>query len=216
MRLLDALDRLNQAHPWSHNDAFAGFVLRYARSAQRRGGRSALDVGCGTGNLVERLSRIFPDVTGVEPDLTVAAVAQARFSTLTSVQIELRHFDHGEPDRYDFIAFVASLHHMPLAATLHRAKMSLRSGGQIVIVGVARETPADAPRSLFSLALNPLVGIVLHPLRATQPMPHIQAPTTTATDSLDDIQRIAQEVLSGIRLRRRLFWRYTATWVSPH
>lgn len=216
MRLLDALDRLNQAHPWSHNDAFSGFVLRHARSVKRRGGRSALDVGCGTGNLVERLSRMFPDVTGVEPDLTVAAVAKARFSTSTSVQIERRHFDHEEPDRYDFITFVASLHHMPLAAALHCAKRSLRSGGRIVIVGVARETPADAPRSLFSLALNPLVGIVLHPSRATQPMPQMQAPTTTATDSLDDIQRIAQEVLPGIRLRRRLFWRYTATWVSPN
>ncbi|MCY7413740.1 MAG: class I SAM-dependent methyltransferase [Salinibacterium sp.] len=216
MRLLDALDRLNQAHPWSHNDAFAGFVLRYARSTQRRGGRRALDVGCGTGNLIERLSHIFPDVIGVEPDLTVAAVAKARFSTSTSVQIEQRYFDHEEPDRYDFIAFVASLHHMPLAATLHRAKRSLRSGGRIVIVGVARKTPADVTRSLFSMALNPLVGIVLHPSRATQPMPHMQAPTATATDSVDDIQRIAQQVLPGIRLRRRLFWRYTATWVSPH
>ncbi|MBT2517167.1 class I SAM-dependent methyltransferase [Streptomyces sp. ISL-90] len=212
MGLLDALDRFNRAHPWSHNDAFAGFILRHARSVKRSGGRSAIDVGCGTGNLVERLSHLFPDVVGVEPDPTAAGIATTRFSNLTSVRIEQRHFGNEERNRYDFIVFVASLHHMPLAATLHHAKRSLRRGGQIVIVGVARETYADSPRSLLSLALNPFVGLIRHPSRATRPLSHMQAPATAATESFDEIQQIAGGVLPGIRMRRRLFWRYTATW----
>jgi hypothetical protein len=30
MSVLSALDRFNRTHPWSHNDAFTGFVLRHA------------------------------------------------------------------------------------------------------------------------------------------------------------------------------------------
>jgi hypothetical protein len=110
---------------------------------------------------------------------------------------------------------VASLHHMLLADALRQARMSLRPGGRIVIVGLARETPADTPRSLISLALNPLVGLLRHPRRAELPPSHMRAPTTAADDSFDEIRHIAQTVLPGICLRRRLFWRYTATWTQP-
>lgn len=215
MGLLEALDRFNRAHPWSHNDAFTRFVLRHACGVKRKGGYSAMDVGCGTGNLIEHLSRMFPRVIGVEPDPGTAAIATAHFSGSASVRIEQRPFGQEEPDVHDLIVFVASLHHMPLSATLQEAKRSLRRHGRIVIVGIAREAPADTPLSLISLALNPLVGLVRHPCRATQPLSHMQAPTAAATQSFEGIQRVARNVLPGIRMRRQLFWRYTATWTSP-
>ncbi len=174
-----------------------------------------MDVGCGTGKLVVHLSRLFPEVVGVEPDPGAAATAAAHLSSFASVRIEQRPFGHEEPGGYDLIVFVASLHHMPLAATLHEAKRSMRRRGRIVIVGLARETPADTPLSLVSLAFNPLVGLMRHPGRATQPSSHMQAPTVAATESFEEIQRVARRVLPGIRMRRRLFWRYTATWTSP-
>jgi SAM-dependent methyltransferase len=215
MGFLSALDRFNRAHPWSHNDAFAGFVLRQARAVRRRGGSTAVDVGCGTGNLVARLARVFPDVRGIEPDPATAAIAAARFSGSGTVRIEQRHFQEEDRAKYDFVVFVASLHHMLFAEALRRARMNLRPGGRIVIVGLARETPADTPRSLISLALNPLVGLLRHPRRAELPPSHMRAPTTAADDSFDEIRHIAQTVLPGICLRRRLFWRYTATWTQP-
>jgi SAM-dependent methyltransferase len=215
MGFLSALDRFNHAHPWSHNDAFAGFVLRQARTVRRGGGRTAVDVGCGTGNLAARLARVFPDVRGIEPDPATAAIAAARFSGSGTVRIEQRHFQEEDHAKYDFVVFVATLHHMPLAEALSRARMNLRPGGRIVIVGLARETPADTPRSLISLGLNPLVGLLRHPRRAELPPSHMRAPTAPADDSIDEIRHIALTVLPGIRLRRRLFWRYTATWTQP-
>ena len=217
MTLLVALDRFNQAHPWSHNDSFARFVVRRARRVARAGGsrrQRALDVGCGTGNLVEHLSGIFSSVVGVRPDPTAARLAAKRFTNSPSVEIEQRCFGDEEPNRYDFIVFVASLHHMPLVETLRCAKQSLRSGGWIVIVGVARETCADTTRSMLSLVLNPLVGLVRHPSRATGTLLHMQAPTAAPVESFEEIRRTARDVLPGIRMRRRLFWRYTATWRS--
>lgn len=215
MRFIEALGRFNAAHPWSHNDAYVGFVLRQARTVRRRGGTTAVDVGCGTGNLLRRLATSFPYVTGIEQDAETARIAAESLSAFTAVTILHRSFGDEPAQAYDLIAFIASLHHLPLYSALERARLALRPGGRIVIVGVARETRADAFRSSVSLLLNPLVGLIRHPRRATGTPPHMRAPTAQPRDSFPEIQRVAREILPGIRMRRRLFWRYTAVWSAP-
>ena len=214
MGLSAVIDRLNAAHPWSHNDAYTGFVMAQARAVRRGGGDTAVDAGCGTGNLLSRLSEVFPTVIGIEPHAPTAASATRRFPA-QKVRIENRAFRAEPPGAYDLITFVASLHHMPLHTALRDARAALRPGGRVVIVGVARATWRDAPRSGLSLLLNPLVGLVRHPRRANGQPAHMQAPATEATQSFEQIRTIANDILPGIRMRRRLFWRYTATWVAP-
>jgi SAM-dependent methyltransferase len=214
MGFLAVLSRVNAAHPWSHNDAYTGFVLRHARAVRRRGGLTALDVGCGTGTLLQRLSAILPAVVGIEPDPHAAAVATRRFNG-SAIRIEPREFGTEPENTYDMIVFVASLHHMSPRAALENARKALRPGGRVVIVGLAKETAADRSRSWASLLLNPLVGLIRHPSRATRSPPHMQVPTAEPTLSFDEIHAIASEVLPGIRMRRRLFWRYTASWTAP-
>lgn len=215
MGLSDTLDRFNAAHPWSHNDAYAGFVLRQARAVCRGGGATAADVGCGTGNLVEKLARVLPRVIGIEPDPDTAALAQRRFAHSGAVRIEQRAFGDEPPRAYDLIVFVASLHHMPLETALCDARDAVRSGGRIVIVGVTEEAPGDLWRSLVSSALNPLVGLLRHPARAAGYPAHMRAPATAAAETFPEIRAVARQLLPGIRMRRRLFWRYTAVWVAP-
>lgn len=215
MRLLAALTRFNAAHPWSHNDAFRGFVLRQARAVRRRGGTVAADVGCGTGELTARLARVLPAVVGIEPDGRAATIAARRFAESSGVRIDQRPFGDEPPRGYDLIVFVASLHHMPLRTALVDAVQALRPRGRIVIVGLARETPEDRIRSLISLVLNPLVGLARHPARATRMPPHMQAPTTPPEASFAEIRTVARELMPGVRMRRRLFWRYTARWQAP-
>ncbi|MFE6733613.1 class I SAM-dependent methyltransferase [Microbacterium sp. NPDC057650] len=214
-RLLAAVNRFNAAHPWSHNDAYARYVLRHARAVDRAGGRTALDVGCGTGNLVARLSAILPEVVGFEPDSGTAAVARARFAASDHVRIEERRFGDEPSGDYDLIVFVASLHHMQLMATLRQVERALRPGGRIVIVGVAAETRADLPRSIASLVLNPIVGFVRHPRRTSAPPAAMRAPTAEPVETFGEIRSALVEVLPGARMRRRLFWRYTAHWKAP-
>lgn len=220
MRLLQAIGRLNAAHPWSHNDAFAPVVLRQARAVRRRGGTTAVDVGCGTGNLVERLARIMPAVVGIEPDPTAAAIAARRFEGVPGVEIRQAPWQ-GEPLRScDLIVFVASLHHMPLRTTLSRARSALRPGGRVVIVGVAADVPSSSDLvgsvlSMTSLLLNPVIGLIRHPRRASGTPTHMQAPTADPRESFSTIRAVADEIMPGIRARRRLFWRYTATWTAP-
>ena len=112
------MGRFNDAHPWSHNDAYAALVLHHARRVRATGGTEALDVGCGTGNLVRRLAGVFPAVTGIEPDASTAEKARRTTADLANVRILNQPFGESCRNRYDLITFVAVLHHLPLQATL--------------------------------------------------------------------------------------------------
>jgi 2-polyprenyl-3-methyl-5-hydroxy-6-metoxy-1,4-benzoquinol methylase len=214
-RALAAVARFNDAHPWSHNDAYAALVLHHARRVRAAGGTEALDVGCGTGNLVRRLASVFPAVTGIEPDVPTAAQARHTTADLANVRILTQPFDESHRNRYDLIAFVAVLHHLPLQATLKKARELLRPGGRLIVVGISREARTDLPWSIASLILNPIVGAVVNPRRSSKIPAHMTAPTAMAAESFEEIALAAERILPGARLRRGLFWRYTLSWNVP-
>ncbi len=220
--ILQALSRFNAAHPWSHNAAFTPLIRRHARDVARRGGRRALDVGCGTGELVATLAGELPDVLGLEPDPTTARMAQRHIAGIDGARIEQHPFDDRwqfdkseQSEHFDLIVFVASLHHMPLEPTLRAARNALAPGGRLVVVGVCKDTAADLPRDLASLVLNPIIGLVRHPKPAASTPVSMRAPTAEASETFDQIGAVARRLMPGIRLRRRLFWRYTAIWTRP-
>ena len=72
--LLDWIDRVNAAHPWSHNDHYVPWVLRQLPPMPG----TALDVGCGTGTLLAALAARLPHVEGIDRDPAMAARSGAR------------------------------------------------------------------------------------------------------------------------------------------
>jgi SAM-dependent methyltransferase len=214
--LLGKLGQFSAAHPWSHNEAYSRWILRQAREVRRQGGERALDVGCGTGRLLERLSGIMPDVTGIEPDARTAARARSTLGGVHNATVRVEPFDSATIDEasFDLVTFVAVLHHLPLVRTLEAARRSLRPGGRLVIVGLAREVPADLPLSVTSALLNPVIGFFRHPRRAQTTPESMTAPTAEPIETFEQIASIAREMLPGVKVRRGLFWRYTAVWIK--
>lgn len=90
MGVIARLDGFNRRHPWSHNDHYRRRILRKLRGV--RSGR-ALDVGCGTGNLIDLLRRRFDVVVGVEPDPTTSAAVRARFVDDENVIIDAQRIE---------------------------------------------------------------------------------------------------------------------------
>ncbi|MFC7407035.1 class I SAM-dependent methyltransferase [Georgenia alba] len=201
----------NARHPWSHNDRFHGWILR--RPPRRR--RRALDVGCGTGLLVSRLAGTFDEVVGIDADATMAVRAAQRLAGSPGVTIRHQRLQD-VTGRFDLVTFVASLHHMPLEEGLRHAGDLVAPGGRLRVVGVARPaTPVDLAYDVASALLNPLVGLVKHPRAVRTPGPSDPTPVRDATESVDEIARVARRVLPGAVVRRRLFFRYTLEWGRP-
>ncbi|MBT2267479.1 class I SAM-dependent methyltransferase [Rhodococcus erythropolis] len=208
MGVIARLDGFNRRHPWSHNDHYGRWILRNLRGV--RSGR-ALDVGCGTGNLIELLRRRFDVVVGVEPDPATSAAVSARFVHDENVIIEARRIeDFASEAKYDAITVVAALHHLPLDESMKRLRGLLEPGGRLVVVGCYRSTTAtEELLSVLATVCNPVVGVVKHRRVASEPLKAMTAPTADPRESMADVRRAAASCLPGSRIRRRLFWRYT-------
>jgi SAM-dependent methyltransferase len=207
------LQRINQRHPWSHNDHFHGWILRRLPTRRRR----ALDVGCGAGLLLNRLCGRFDEVQGVDADAAMAAVSAERFAGDPSVSVRHARFEE-VGGTFDAITMVAVLHHLPLEAALRHAAELLEPGSRLLVVGLARvQTLTDLAWDLPSSLLNPLVGMVKHPQPVTAPVDDggPVMPMRDPTETFTEISRLAHEVLPGARIRRRMFFRYTVEWTRP-
>jgi 2-polyprenyl-3-methyl-5-hydroxy-6-metoxy-1,4-benzoquinol methylase len=211
------LERCNQRHPWNHNEHFHGWILR--NLPPRRG--RALDVGCGTGALLQKLARRFEHVTGVDADTGMAEAAARRVTQYPHAIVRRESFADlaatAGDGSWDLITMVAVLHHLDLHDTLEQIPRLLAPGGRLLVVGLARvDSPTDVAIDLASAVLNPIVGLSKHPRAAPrsavahrqEPAMPMKDPTTTAAD----ITAAAATALPGASLRRRLFFRHTLRW----
>ncbi|MFI8189347.1 class I SAM-dependent methyltransferase [Streptomyces sp. NPDC085946] len=210
LRVLRALDRFHAAHPWDHNARFHRWILR--RLPRRPG--SALDVGCGSGDLVRLLATRAREVHGIDSDPVITAAARALTPADAPVTYTVADALTGLPDRtYDAVTCVAVLHHLPLTRALTVLRDHLAPGGTLVVVGVARaRTPVDHLLGAVSVPLNLVLAWYRTGGRPAPRPLSMTAPVREADEDFAAIARAARAVLPGARLRRRLFWRYTLVW----
>lgn len=216
--LLRWVDRVNAAHPWSHNDAYRRWVLRRVP----RGAARVLDVGCGTGGLVRALAARGAAAHGVDADPPTVATARAlsaglpgaTFAVADALRVDPRPPGADRPG-YDAVTAVAVLHHLPMAEALSRWRALLRPGGVLVVVGCYREaTRRDRAASTLAVPVNLVVGLLLG-RRAAAARVAMAAPTREPDATLADVRAAAARLLPGARVRRRLFWRYTLVHREP-
>jgi 2-polyprenyl-3-methyl-5-hydroxy-6-metoxy-1,4-benzoquinol methylase len=210
-RVLGALQRLNAAYPWDHNAHYHRWILR---QLPRRFG-SALDVGCGSGDLARLLATRAEAVTAIDVD--PAIVERARQATPASAPVTYTTADAltGIPEgrTYDVITCVAALHHMPFEDAVPVLRRHLAPGGTLVVVGVyRRSTMSDCLIDLAAVPLNPATGWLKNRGR-TSPFPaSMTAVTRPPSMTFTETVLGARDLLPGARLRRMLFWRYTLVW----
>jgi 2-polyprenyl-3-methyl-5-hydroxy-6-metoxy-1,4-benzoquinol methylase len=215
-----SLAKVNARHPWNHNDHFHGWILRNLPACQR----TAVDIGCGTGVLAEKLATHFTHVTGIDRNEGMAAAASARLRDFPQVSIRRCNFadfcSTAGDGRADLITMVAVLHHLDLDDTLTRIPALLAPGGRLLVVGLARaDSLADLAFDVISGAANPVMGMIKHPRPAHlqqrtvdgQPVMPVKDPATT----LAEITTAARARIPGSTIRRRLFFRYTLRWDKP-
>jgi SAM-dependent methyltransferase len=209
--LVDVLHRFNAAHPWDHNAHYHPWLVRQLP----RRFRAALDVGCGSGDLVRLLARRAESVVGVDADPGILGKARQLTAPDAAVTYRLASAPDGlPPGPFDVITCVAVLHHLPFADTLDRLKKELAPGGTLVVVGCARaDSPLDHALGLVAVPLNAATGWVKNRGRAVTRRPvSMTAPTREPAMSYGEVEREARRLLPGARFRRRLFWRYTLVW----
>jgi SAM-dependent methyltransferase len=202
---MSMLDREMVPAYWNHNSAYHRWICDIARIHSG----SVLDVGCGEGLLVERLAPLSSLVTGIDPDPGAVARARLRLSAFENVHIEQQGFLEysSPPDSFDLVAFVASLHHMDAATALRRARLLVRHGGEIVVVGLAaNKAPMDWVKSGLQLPIVRFSSWIHHENR------DVEVLAARPNDSLAEIRAVADRELPGALIRRGLYYRYLLRW----
>ncbi|WP_432544472.1 class I SAM-dependent methyltransferase [Kineococcus sp. SYSU DK002] len=203
-------DEWNRRHAWDHNAHHHGWLERHLPA---RAG-TALDVGCGTGDLVRRLSRRAGHVTGLDVDPAVVATARDLSRGWDGVAFRCGDLLTADlPGGYDVVTAVAVLHHVPLEPALVRLRELLAPGGTLLVVGLYRgATPSDHLLSAVAVPTNLVVGAVRGSAR---PPVALSAPTAPATATLREVRDAAGRWTPGAVVRRHLFWRYSLRWRAP-
>lgn len=209
-RVFQAIDRFHSVHPWDHNAHYHRWIMRQVP----RRFDSALDVGSGSGDLARLLASRAKTVQALDADPTI--VARARELTAQAAPVTFTAGDaltEMPAGSYDVITCVATIHHLPFSDTLAHLRQHLAPGGTLVVVGVARaQSPGDHLLGAAAVPLNVAMAWIKNKGREAPRPDSMTAPTRPATMSFADIVRDARRVLPGVRLRRRLFWRYTLVW----
>ena len=194
---------------WNHNVHYQPVIL----GAVPAGCGAALEVGCGDGLLASRLAEHCAEVTAIDRDARMTALARSRAQAagpgrVTVVVAEfLAH--PGADARFDFACSNTSLHHMDFAAALGAMARALRPGGRLAVVGLAangsvRDYLADGPAIPVGLAYRAVHG-------KGDPGAPVKDPEMTWAE----VRAIARRLLPGMRYRRHLLWRYSLLWRKP-
>jgi SAM-dependent methyltransferase len=138
---------------WNHNVHYQSIIL----GAVPPGCGPALDVGCGDGVLAGRLAESSAEVTGIDRDRRMIALARAQAGDHTRVRfIEADFLAHDfPPASFDFVCANTSLHHMDFAGALIAMARALRPGGGLAVVGLAADRSfGDYLASASGIPLN--------------------------------------------------------------
>ncbi|WP_205706951.1 methyltransferase domain-containing protein [Kineococcus vitellinus] len=207
-RALARCEEWNREHPWDHNAHHHAWIERHL---PRRVG-TALDVGCGTGDLVRRLAARTEHVTGLDADPGCIDTARRLLAGHRGVDLRCGDVMTADlPGGYDVVTALAVLHHLPLEPALERLTALLAPGGTLLVLGLYRpRTATDHLLDAVAVPANLVAGGVATWRRGSAPRPvAMTAPTAPATATLREVRDAARRTTPGAAVRRHLFWRFS-------
>ena len=186
---------------WNRNIHYHPLVL----AAMPSGCKRALDVGCGAGRFAAALAHRCDQVIGIDADAPALDRARAAHANpnLRFVHGDVMTYEDGP---FDFVSSIATVHHLPLKAALHRFDRLLRPGGTLAVIGLYRTwTMSDIAWAPVGMAVSAWHSMTTH----HEP---VGAPIRDPQETLEEIQATVGTVLPGAEFSRLLLFRYSIVW----
>ena len=205
---------LHDRERWNHNNHYHRFLLKQLPAQCK----TALDIGCGTGEFSRLLAQRIEKVIAIDLSPNMIEVAKQRSRQLPNIDFQVADVMRWEPpaERFDLIVSIAALHHVPIESVLPNLKAALNPGGRLVILDLLKhETLQDR---LSDVVAVPLIWffqalknrqIQLSPEVAAAMREHLR---TDKFLTLSQARQIYASSLAGTNVRKHLFWRYSAVW----
>ena len=199
---------------WGENSHYHDFLLKHLPSPCVE----ALDVGCGTGAFSRLLAQRCKRVLALDLSPQMIRVAQEHSKPYMNIDFRVADATTWQfpAERFDCIASIATLHHLPFRETLANMKHSLKAGGVLLVLDLFQgEGPLDWLASAMALPVDVVLRLVRRG-RLREP-----AETRAAWDehgrhdsylTLSEIRKTSADILLGASVTRHLLWRYSLIW----
>lgn len=202
---------------WDHTSHYHDFLSRHVPSPCR----DALEVGCGTGAFSRRLAQSADRVLALDLSPNMIRVAGERSAAFPNISFETADVMARDlpAEKFDCIATLTTLHHLPLAEALPKFKNALKTNGVLLILDLFQP---EGLRDAFTSALALPLSIGLRLSRNGRLRPPRQVRLAWAEHgrhdsylTLPQVRQVCAELLPGAEVRKHLLWRYSVVWKKP-
>ncbi len=201
----------------NHNNLYLEFLLQHASHDCA----AALEIGCGTGGFTRLLARRSASVTALDFSPNMIRIAKSLSGEYSNIDFQCADASVWEfpSERFDCVASIATLHHLPMKMMLSKMKGALKPGGTLLVLDLFQdEGAADLLTSMLAMPVSMSLRL-LKTGRLREPR-EVRAAWKEheRTDSfltLSQIKSICAEMLPGAKVRKHLLWRYSIIWKKP-
>lgn len=199
---------------WNHNSHYHRFLMKHIPPRCTE----ALDIGCGTGSFSRLLAARSDRVLALDLSPQMIRIAKRRSEEYPNIDFRVADATTWDfsAERFDCIASIAALHHLPLEEMLYKMRRALNNGGSLVILDLLQEAGLrDALTS--ALAVSVTIGMrLIKNGRFGEPR-EVQAAWAAHEENdsyltLFQIRQACASILPGAQVRKHLLWRYSLTW----
>lgn len=199
---------------WDHSSHYHDFLLRRIPSPCRE----SLEIGCGAGAFSRLLAQSSDRVLALDLSPNMIQLAKERSVLFPNIDFQVADVMARElpAEKFDCIATVATLHHLPMAVVLPKIKSALKVGGILLILDLFQaEGVSDAVTGALAVPLS--IGLKL--IRHGRIMPPREVRAAWAEHgrhdsylTLTEVHKVCADMLPGAEVRKHLLWRYSIIW----
>lgn len=198
---------------WTANNHYHKFLLQHVP----HNCENALEIGCGTGAFARLLAKRSRRVVALDLSPEMIRVARARSSQFDNLEFHLADamtWDFPQ-SQFDFICSIATLHHLDQRKLLLKMKDALKPRGVLVVLDLVESKGLE--RMIDVVALGVSGGLRLLHNRRLNPPAEVrkaweQHGKHDAYLTVNQMRVLANEILPGAGVKRRLLWRYTLVY----
>lgn len=194
---------------WDNNQHYQKLLIKEVDNPEG----IALDLGCGTGEFTQILSKKVIRVFGIDISPVMIEEARKRHSQ-ENIQYSLQDFDEMDEEiKYDYIVSIATFHHLELELALPKIGRMLKDGGKLIVLDLyQRKGILDILLDCIAVPMN-LVLKKLKNKRLSEDPREVEAwKEHSLIDqymAFSELKNLYQEHLSeDIKIKRLLYWRY--------
>lgn len=199
---------------WDHSSHYHDFLARHIPEPCR----DALDIGCGTGAFSRLLATHSEHVLALDLSPNMIGLARERSARFPNIDFRVADVTAMElsAEKFDCIATIATLHHLPTEEVLSKLKRALKPGGVLLVLDLFQaEGLSDAVMGALAVPLS--LGLSLFRRGRLRPPREVRR----AWDehgrhdtylTLARVRELCAEMLPGALVSRHLLWRYSVVW----